>query len=91
MWTLLAASAQEALALVVGHQPVRADALEAAFVGEALGPLAREEHVRRVLHHRVGERDRVAHAGHGGYRARAPRATAHDRCVHLDPALAREH
>ncbi len=58
---------------------------------EAVGAVAREHHVRAVVHHRAREVDRVARARDPGDRAGLLRLAVHDRGIEFILALGGEH
>jgi hypothetical protein len=59
------------------------DLLEPLLLRELIGALAREEHVRALLHHRARNADRVLRCSNSGDRARRARPPVHDRRVEL--------
>ena len=83
--------ARELRAALVGDVIVGLDHREARLAREALGALAREQHVAAVAQHRERGVDRVRDPRHADHAARAPRAALHHRGVERDAAVAVEH
>ena len=73
------------------REPVGIDHLDALLARELLGAFAAEEHVRRILHHRASQADRVPYVGHPGHRPGGAVAAVHDRGVELVDAIVGEH
>ena len=65
--------------------------LQALFPREGVGAVARQHHVRGLLHHGAREAHRIPRARDAGDRAGAARAAVHDRGVELVAALGAEH
>ena len=60
-------------------------------IGESLGAIASQHHMRRMLHHRARQFDRVLHRTHAGDRTGATRMSFHHRGVELVSAFVVEH
>ena len=79
------------LALALGDEPLGVLEVEPGVDGEALGALADEERVRRLLHDRAGQADGMADAGHARAGAGLADHAVHDRGVHLDAPVGGQH
>src|SRR4030095_1830974 len=75
------------LAAPCGEEIIRERLIEILVAREFIGALAAQEDVRRALHHRPREADRIAGRGHAGDGAGISVAAVHDRRIHLDRAL----
>jgi len=69
------------LPALVGAEVGRIHQGNALAAGERLGALPDHHHVRRMLHHRFGEQDRIAHALHAGHGTGLERGAIHQRGI----------
>ncbi|UWX04843.1 O-acetyl-ADP-ribose deacetylase [Pseudoxanthomonas sp. NC8] len=75
----------------LGTEVRRVDQFEALLGRKRFGTVADHHHVLRAVHHRPGERDRVAHPVHAGNRAGLAAGTVHQRGVQFVAAVMVEH
>ena len=79
------------LPALVGVEIRRVDEFDANRLRECLGAGAGQHHVRRFLHDRSREQDRILDAAHTGDRAGAQGRAVHDRGVEFVVAVIGEH
>jgi len=79
------------LPALVGAEVRRVHQGDALACGEGFGTLPDHHHVRGMLHHGLGQQDRVAHALHAGHRAGLEGGAIHQRGIQFVAAIVGEH